>query len=647
MAISVVQSTGSNGSGTSLALAFGSGLTAGNLAFAWGAGRTNPCTSVDDTLHGVAAYTEHVASRSSNGSSAQSIRAYYRENTSAGACTVTANYAVSSDATSLAIQEISGLATSSAVDQGNNANGSSATLVSGNITTTVADEIILGAASQRQGGTSNLTIDPDYTVQIDTGYGREFMTGYRIVSATETNNYQPTSAAVDDYCASIISFKGVQPTFEQEGFRWRADDGSETTATWLAVQDVAITRASLTNTRLRVLVNATLDPASTQYQLEYKVSGGSYAKVPTSTSPGSPVFGTQGAVATGGTTSITVAFPSSIAAGDLLVLFVAVRNGSATITTPASPVFTAPSNNEASGGAGAEGADAGTSKCAVFYREADGTESGNLTVTIGNSPSTSTGILLRYTKAFPWATWSVAAAQGTDVSSGTTAWSAAMNVDPGIAIGDVLLSCIVPNTDASTWSTEDVTGTGLASALTSERTETNVTTPGNDLDIVVCEHDVTAALTSGVPTVVATTVGTTAEGSTVLFRMRLGGTPAMLMSDSANIAASGEATTAQLTAPSGKSTSDFVAGRMQDDENPADAVDITTDDYSELEWCFQATAAASDGEIYDFRVTKAGTAFDTYTVTPQWTIGTVTTTQLFAATPRFVRGRAVRKRRPS
>jgi len=94
---------------------------------------------------------------------------------------------------------------------------------------------------------------------------------------------------------------------------------------------------------------------------------------------------------------------------------------------------------------------------------------------------------------------------------------------------------------------------------------------------------------------------------------------AFKMSASANIAASGEATTAQLTAPATKTTVDFDAGRIQDDENPADTIDITSDDYSEFEWCILAKDASRLVQ-YDFRVTKAGTVLDTYTVTPKLTI---------------------------
>jgi FlaG/FlaF family flagellin (archaellin) len=94
----------------------------------------------------------------------------------------------------------------------------------------------------------------------------------------------------------------------------------------------------------------------------------------------------------------------------------------------------------------------------------------------------------------------------------------------------------------------------------------------------------------------------------------------LTLSASANIAASGENTTVQLSAPSGKTTADFVAGRIQDDENPTDAVNITTDDYTELEWSMIATTDSVYNAVYEFRVFIEDTALDTITVTPQWTI---------------------------
>ncbi len=59
-------------------------------------------------------------------------------------------------------------------------------------------------------------------------------------------------------------------TLEQEGFRFRNDDGSESGATWKANQDANVTVPKNQNTRLRMLINATGDPAADSYQLEWR-----------------------------------------------------------------------------------------------------------------------------------------------------------------------------------------------------------------------------------------------------------------------------------------------------------------------------------------------------------------------------------------
>ncbi len=92
---------------------------------------------------------------------------------------------------------------------------------------------------------------------------------------------------------------------------------------------------------------------------------------------------------------------------------------------------------------------------------------------------------------------------------------------------------------------------------------------------------------------------------------------AFAMSLSGNIAVSGENTTAQLTAPT---SGTFGGGRIQDDENPTDTVDIGDDQFREDEWCIEALPAAVGGETYQFRVLFEGVVADTITVTPQLTI---------------------------
>lgn len=63
------------------------------------------------------------------------------------------------------------------------------------------------------------------------------------------------------------------PTLDQEGYRFRNDDGSETAATWKANQDADVSVAVETNFRLRTLVNGTGDPAASQFQLEAALDG--------------------------------------------------------------------------------------------------------------------------------------------------------------------------------------------------------------------------------------------------------------------------------------------------------------------------------------------------------------------------------------
>lgn len=57
---------------------------------------------------------------------------------------------------------------------------------------------------------------------------------------------------------------------EQEGFRFRNNDGTEITATWAAAQDVNITTDAGEERRLRILLNSTGDIASNQFKLKVK-----------------------------------------------------------------------------------------------------------------------------------------------------------------------------------------------------------------------------------------------------------------------------------------------------------------------------------------------------------------------------------------
>jgi hypothetical protein len=61
--------------------------------------------------------------------------------------------------------------------------------------------------------------------------------------------------------------------YEQEGYRWREDDGSESGASWIDTQDTPITRPITTGTRLRVLTDAYGDAPSQGATLQYRKAG--------------------------------------------------------------------------------------------------------------------------------------------------------------------------------------------------------------------------------------------------------------------------------------------------------------------------------------------------------------------------------------
>lgn len=67
-----------------------------------------------------------------------------------------------------------------------------------------------------------------------------------------------------------IEYTSGVVTWEQEGFRFRNDDGSETTATWKDSQDTSISLPDETVFRLRILTDVSGDPASSAFTLQYK-----------------------------------------------------------------------------------------------------------------------------------------------------------------------------------------------------------------------------------------------------------------------------------------------------------------------------------------------------------------------------------------
>lgn len=69
------------------------------------------------------------------------------------------------------------------------------------------------------------------------------------------------------------TFTTLDPPITQSRYRWRNDDGSESSATWAAAENAALTAPTLTPRRLRVQLDATGDPASKRFKLQYRKVG--------------------------------------------------------------------------------------------------------------------------------------------------------------------------------------------------------------------------------------------------------------------------------------------------------------------------------------------------------------------------------------
>lgn len=382
-----------------------------------------------------------------------------------------------------------------------------------------------------------------------------------------------TSYGVADHGGTVdmsgiaLEVKGTPAALEQEGYRWRADDGNESGATWLAAQDTNITRGANVNTRLRTLVNATGDPSSEQYQLEWRKVGGptDWRKVSNAPLTGQVIS----TVSTGsddaqqvGTTS-TIGGTTIGASLDATTDWVGMRFQNVAI--PKGATVTSASVSVVPSGTGED-----EPLVTIFAEDADSAA----TFTTGASNISNR----TRTSGIAWSSTDLAATGATYHASS----------DISAAVQTVV--------NRASWSTGNPIAIVMQGGANTAR----------DLTIESFEN-----------------AGNNPPRLTVNFTYP---NPAFELAASSNISASGENTTAQLAAPSGKITSDFVAGRMQDDENPADSVDITNSDYTELEWSIKAmSGVVAASEEYEFRVTSNGTVLTAYSATPKWTIGSSNT----------------------
>jgi len=361
----------------------------------------------------------------------------------------------------------------------------------------------------------------------------------------------------------------IRIPLQQEGFRWRDDDNNEASATWLETQDTQLERGKNTNTRLRILLNGTVNLATNKYKLQYKKTTDSEWLDVRPDYSGNYVSETF--AATPDTTRIEIGGDAVWNAGGYLQL-----------TTAA---------NDKKGWTGYIG-ELPDDFVTTFDIYANGTADGihfyfGCTGNDGNAEQANGGYHFFFD----------------EYHSEIAIWYN----------GSKITSVSQANLGNGTFRTARVERIG--------GTRFKIDLDGvNKIDYT----DSSRTLIGTQFGWAARTGGLNAEHrykNITLYSASF--TQAIILSPSSNIGASGAATTVQLTAPSGKTTSNFVAGRIQDDENPADAVSIMLTKYTEMEWCLMATDEAVEGGVYEFRVVYQETPvvpLSTYTVTPQWTV---------------------------
>lgn len=224
-----------------------------------------------------------------------------------------------------------------------------------------------------------------------------------------------------------------------------------------------------------------------------------------------------------GTTSATPAYPDSLAVGDLILMPAGAKPITASglsWTVPAGFQMGIQRNN--AGGYGTTlDADTGNTSVAIFYRIADGTESGTATLTpAGSGSDCCWSNMMRLTKTR--GVWDLGSASGTDTAAGDL--SLAMGTDPGIVGGDLLVCAFCDPTNANpgaNLSAETMACTGLTLGAVTEVVE-----PVTSLGFNVAGVILTCPVTSGDSAANLLTVGATAatgtnvRGPGVLLRVR-------------------------------------------------------------------------------------------------------------------------------
>lgn len=428
---------------------------------------------------------------------------------------------------------------------------------------------------------------------------------------TVTMSANGTTSTTSSISDAIIEVTPFTHAITQEGFAFGDDDGNEASHT-LGSQDTDFT-GDLGSKTMRTLMDITGSTSTFTPSLRYQKNGaGGYADVPvgpiaqgqTSTISDSNLTKSGNNTAS---TSWAISVPAA-SAGDLLI--VNLNWDDSTTTTDAS-LANGPNGETANVIAGPIASNSTSNRAKSWYYLATGSWSaGTVTATPTASEQWTATVIKMAAGGFDASTPIGASASTASVTTGNPGCPA---FSAGASDGGGRIFCYIAG------DTDDPDGTvsGWTSLTTTDR--------GAVGDGVVF-RDSTASDSESIPFQTGWTFPSARAWASIGYIVRPppDSDNEIFVSTSANIASGGEATTARLSAPSGKTTGDFATGRRWDDENGTDSIAFNNDEYTELEWTVTIRSPGTTDDYYEFRTYVDGSPAYSYAVTPKWTIGTVT-----------------------
>lgn len=137
-------------------------------------------------------------------------------------------------------------------------------------TATVGGTDVLTATNS---GAVSITASDSGIATLSANESRAFSVTATIASAGSLTGAETASASITGFISGSDDLTLGSATATQTGFRWRNDDGNETTATWRAAQNSNTSIDKNTPIRIRFLIDTTGDLSPAQFKLQYRKTG--------------------------------------------------------------------------------------------------------------------------------------------------------------------------------------------------------------------------------------------------------------------------------------------------------------------------------------------------------------------------------------